>query len=363
MKRLLTLIFLCVQLSMYSQICTTTVLYDNMETYTWFGDWWIPAFTTGFPSNASVSPTLSGRIYGAGNASSGIDQDWYSMPNVTGLNASYTYKVKFRLASYRFSNPTATTAGVDAPDYITVQLSTNGGASYVNEIRITGFSNAYWDYNSATISKTANGILSTYAPITGGNRTSTGDGYSVIELTLPAGSTQCAVDIYCRINSAGEEWWLDNVELIEIAPCSPLPIELLEFVGHVDGNDATLSWETASEINSDYYDLQKSDDGVNWNSIATVQAAGNSTQILHYSHIDRDLMTGTYYYRLKQVDFNGVYKIYDIISVIVDGKNYPCTGGEYYNLMGQKIDIENVPSGIYIRVCNGKADKIYKVKD
>lgn len=150
--------------------------------------------------------------------------------------------------------------------------------------------------------------------------------------------------------------------LTDLGGCSALPVELLEFIGNVNGYDATLSWETESEMNSDYYDLQKSIDGVNWNSIATIPAAGNSTKLIHYSYIDGNLVDGIYYYRLKQVDYNGQYKIYDIVSILINGKDTHCVNEKYYSIVGQEIDIESVPSGIYIRVCNGKADKIYKVK-
>jgi len=154
-----------------------------------------------------------------------------------------------------------------------------------------------------------------------------------------------------------------KISLTDLGSCSPLPIELLEFIGSADGHDATISWETATETNSDYYDLQKSIDGISWRTITTIPAAGNSTQLLHYSYIDRNLVSGTYYYRLKQFDYNGQYKIYDIISILIDGKNSPCIIAKYYDLMGQEIEIENVSAGIYIKICNGKTLKIYKIKD
>jgi hypothetical protein len=201
--------------------CSSTVYYDNMETYTWAGDWWNYSYSN-FYTNYFVSSNASAVHYGSGNGTSGLEVDWYVMPNVTGLNPAYTYKVKFRLASYTATS-TAATRGVDGGDYITVQLSTNGGTSYTDEIRVAGNSNATWAYGATGVaSKTANGTLTTFQPAGGGVRTF--DGYSTVELTLPAGSTQCAVDIYNRVNSAGEEWWIDNVELIETIPQPTLAI-------------------------------------------------------------------------------------------------------------------------------------------
>ena len=201
--------------------CSSVVYYDNMESYTWLGNWW-NYWNSGFYTNTSVSPSVSALHYGSGSGSSASEYDWYVMPNITGLNPDNTYTVKFRLAS-SISGSTASTAGNDAADYILVQLSTDGGGTYSNEIRISGNNNAKWDYSATGIaSKTANGTQTNFAPAGGGLRTS--DGYSTVELTLPAGSTQCAVDIYARANSNGEEWWIDNVELIESIPQPTLTI-------------------------------------------------------------------------------------------------------------------------------------------
>jgi hypothetical protein len=90
--------------------------------------WYTPAATTGYYTNAFVSSTSSAVIYGTGNGSSAYESDWYSFPNLI-VDPAYDYQFKFRLASYRFTS-TAGTRGVDIGDYITVQLSTNGGTSY-----------------------------------------------------------------------------------------------------------------------------------------------------------------------------------------------------------------------------------------
>ncbi len=212
MKKILLFLFsVILNINVYSQSCTSTVFYDNMETFTWFGDWWLYNFSN-YYTNFSVSPTTSAVHYGSGTSTSGIEQDWYSLPVINNLNPNYTYKVKFRLASYTVTSSTATTRGVDADDYIQVQLSRNGGA-YVTEMTVRGFSNQTWNYSATGIaSKTANGTNTIYQRTTGGLRA---DGFSTIELTLQPSTTSVAIDIYMRCNSAGEEFWIDNVELIE----------------------------------------------------------------------------------------------------------------------------------------------------
>jgi len=185
-----------------------------------------------------------------------------------------------------------------------VQLSTDGGTTYTSELRITGASNAFWDYNTAaSYTKTANGTLTTIGPTAGGNRTATGDGYSVIQLNIPAGTTQIAIDIFARANSAGEEWWFDNFELTRTG--GPLPVELLYFEGTPYSTYNHLKWATASEQNSSYFDIEKSTDGETWRTVATKPAAGNSTEKINYSYVDNIDQFTLHYYRLVQYDIDG----------------------------------------------------------
>jgi hypothetical protein len=237
MKKLLFLIIFgtLFNLSTKSQSCTSTVYFDNMETYTWLGDWWAYSFSN-FYTNFSVSPSVSAVHYGSGSGTSAIEQDWYALPTINSLNPNYTYKVKFRLASYTVTASTATTRGLDATDFLQVQLSRNGGP-YVAEMTIYGFSNQTWTYSATGIaSKTADGANTIYQRTVGGARA---DGYSTIELTLPSGTTSVAVDLYTRCNSAGEEFWIDNVQLIETI-VNPAPVIFGDWVV-CSGDSVTLT--------------------------------------------------------------------------------------------------------------------------
>lgn len=329
-----------------------------METYTWFGNWNTPA-NTGFYTNYFVSTNASAAMFGTGNGSSAIESAVYVLPNVTGLNATYAHKLSFRLGSYVVSNSTAATRGVDGPDYVDVRYSTNNGVTAVTEMRIAGNANAFWDYNTAIAAKTANGVLTTYAPAAGGNRTATGDGYSIIELTIPAGATQLAFNLNCRVNAAGEEWWIDNAELIQLGPCAVLPIELISFEGVNDGDVNTLTWLTATELNNDYFILDKSEDGINWSLLTYVPGAGTAYTHSYYTYKDLNPFNGLSYYRLSQVDYNSNIETFNIIYIELTSKPKVCTY-TYYTMLGSEVDIDHAPTGVYIRVCNGgTASKIY----
>lgn len=95
---------------------------------------------------------------------------------------------------------------------------------------------------------------------------------------------------------------------------NPLPVTLTYLNADCTDNGVEVKWQTASENNSDFYAVERSLDGQNWNEIAAKTAAGNSTILLNYSIIDEDRMAGTRYYRLNQVDKNGASVVYGPIS-------------------------------------------------
>lgn len=366
MRKLLLIVLLITQsIISHTQTCTTLVAYDRLETYNWLGDWWLFQSNSGFYTNASTSPSVSVAIYGIGNGSSGIEQNWYVLPNISGLNPTSTYEFKFRLGSYRFTS-TATTRGVDVDDFVDVQLSTDGGFTYVSEIRITGRSNAFWDYNTnGVINKTSNGTLTTYSPAAGGNRTTTGDGYSVITLTIPSGITQIAFDILARVNSAGEEWWMDDFELYEIFDCNPLPITLIEFNGNNQFYYNKLYWSTASEQYNDYFTLERSINGQDWEVVSKINGSGNSNTLRSYEYKDYTYIKNyVNYYRLSQTDFDGTKEYFNIISIQDESCKKCCqeTEYEYFTLMGSVIiDFNQASTGFYLRKCgNNVVEKIFK---
>ncbi len=87
---------------------------------------------------------------------------------------------------------------------------------------------------------------------------------------------------------------------------NPLPVVLLSFTAVKDGeNNVQLKWSTASEINSDYFQIERSKDGKYFQSIGRVKAAGNTANRVDYTYIDNAPFAGSSYYKLKQVDFDG----------------------------------------------------------
>lgn len=147
--------------------------------------------------------------------------------------------------------------------------------------------------------------------------------------------------------NSNKKWTLVNTSF-------PLPVTLLFFKGiNVENKYSHLTWSTALEIDNDGFYIEKSVDAINFESIGLVKGKGNSTVLNSYNFDDYYVeLYKTYYYRLKQVDYDGKFEYSNIISVDFNGTK---TVIEYYDLVGQKIEFNNeIPSGVYLKVINNE---------
>jgi hypothetical protein len=97
--------------------------------------------------------------------------------------------------------------------------------------------------------------------------------------------------------------------------CSVLPVELINFEAKPEGKNVVLNWSTASEINNNYFRVERSGDGKNFEPIQYVAGAGNSTIQQDYKMIDDSPLQGVSYYRLRQVDFDGAISFSETVAV------------------------------------------------
>ena len=112
---------------------------------------------------------------------------------------------------------------------------------------------------------------------------------------------------------------------------SALPVELSSFTSVVSGRDAILNWSTSEEINNSGFDIERSSVAGEWTKVGFVAGNGTTNEAKNYSFTDRGLASGSYNYRLKQIDFNGNYTYYNLSSEVVIGlpekfdlaQNYP----------------------------------------
>jgi len=165
--------------------------------------------------------------------------------------------------------------------------------------------------------------------------------YANHEVVLP-------INQYLNTLNSNHTWSLIN-------PVSALPVTLLFFKGENKENKySNLTWETALEINNSGFKIERSLDGINFDSIGWVSGHVNSTVSNSYFFNDYSIQRGNiYYYRLKQVDLDGNFEYSDIISVNFSLENQIV---EYYSLTGQKINFtDELPSGVYLKVVNNNA--------
>jgi hypothetical protein len=146
---------------------------------------------------------------------------------------------------------------------------------------------------------------------------------ATVSVTGLSGSTSLEILLEARNSSASEQIQFDNI-LVE--GFFPLPIELLSFTGRYNGTYAELEWETASETDNNYFELQRSLDGHNFEAIATVDGAGTSNRLQHYEYGDIQFSNltedATIYYRLKQVDFNADFSYSDIVPIRIQQQSF-----------------------------------------
>ncbi|MFZ1320048.1 MAG: T9SS type A sorting domain-containing protein [Ignavibacteria bacterium] len=114
-----------------------------------------------------------------------------------------------------------------------------------------------------------------------------------------------------------------------------LPVELESFISTVSENNVILNWRVTSEINNSGFDLERSNvkdqTSDSWIKIGNVAGNGNSNSPVSYTFEDKNLTSGKYKYRLKQIDFNGSFEYYDLQNEVIIGipgkynlsQNYP----------------------------------------
>ncbi len=96
---------------------------------------------------------------------------------------------------------------------------------------------------------------------------------------------------------------------------NPLPVEMLDFNGKCLNGNALIEWQTATEINNDYFTIQKSADLKTWESVGTIKGSGTISTIQSYQYIDNDYNSEIPYYRLMQTDFDGKTTIFEPMTI------------------------------------------------
>lgn len=100
---------------------------------------------------------------------------------------------------------------------------------------------------------------------------------------------------------------VSNFSPFTLADVTVLPIQLLDFKANYDGTNVNCTWITASELNNDYFTLERTTNGKDYKEIGYIKGSGTTNIQHNYNFPDCQPLTGQSYYRLKQTDFNGQY--------------------------------------------------------
>jgi hypothetical protein len=135
-----------------------------------------------------------------------------------------------------------------------------------------------------------------------------------------------------------------------------LPVELLFFTAQVNQqNIVVLNWATASELNNDFYTVERSLDRLSWELVDIVNGSGTTPLRNDYSTKDLRPHSGLSYYRLKQTDFDGAFEYSNIVSVFVNAAEKELI--KVVNILGQTVDI-NTPGLVILVFSNGESLKM-----
>jgi hypothetical protein len=115
--------------------------------------------------------------------------------------------------------------------------------------------------------------------------------------------------LWVGVSGSGKKLFWDKLSAI-------IPVELTSFTASVSGNDVLLNWTTATETNNSGFAVERSQTESEWIEIGFVPAFGTTTEPGTYSYKDAGLSTGIYFYRLKQIDYNGTFTYYALGSSV-----------------------------------------------
>jgi hypothetical protein len=140
----------------------------------------------------------------------------------------------------------------------------------------------------------------------------------------PTTNIKPGVTYYFRVDAAN---YLVGYVFPSLSTAATLPVSLVDFTVASDKNRVLISWKTATEQNNSHFDIERSNDGVRFSKIATVQGSGTSAVAHTYTTYDNSPYNGVNYYRIKQYDVDGRFTISSIrsINMLVQaiGKVYP----------------------------------------
>lgn len=226
------------------------------------------------------------------------------------------------VSTVAFSNDKLNGMAATSQTSTTIARTTNGGVNWFSQTipcTITGHCNIKW----------VPGTTAVYLVVSNSSQTqcfkSTNNGNNWTQYTFPTGSTDIThVDLLYNYLLESE----DNAYLFATTKSgtiyalteSPMPVKLFAFSSFISGRNNTLKWTTSEELNNFGFEVHRTlyykNNVFLWQTLGFVQGNGTKNTPSNYSYCDKNLNTGEYLYRLKQIDFNGNYEFYNLEGII-----------------------------------------------
>lgn len=166
---------------------------------------------------------------------------------------------------------------------------------------------------------------------------------------------------------------------------SPVPLQLLSFTGKVSGENILLNWTTTNEVNTDYFVIERSTNGLSYSNDGTIRSMNTPSTMHNYQYQVKNAVNGINYFRLKMVDKDGEFTYSKVLAfrlnAVTKTKVYPTVtnaainidtykdqkimiynaNGQYVqNLLSGQNDISHLPSGVYFVKTNDETIRIVK---
>lgn len=236
------------------------------------------------------------------------------------------------------------TLGSNLSDVNVHVANSNFAGEFIVNDTLVIFGDVVFENKSMELTVTSNGVLIIFGDLTMNNKISVdSDGLIVVTGTFTmsgsTGNNDYSGDgnVYAgsyggnaesEIDDSGDgsgdsSFLIDNLsddgfgsieEYVNGGGATPLPVELMYFRAE-SLNEIKLTWATSSEINNDYFSIERSEDGSHFYEIGQISGNGNTNEVVEYEFTDRFVFAPVAYYRLRQVDYDGRYEYFDVQRV------------------------------------------------
>ncbi len=354
MKKIFLLCFLLLFSSKSnSQIFIENFEYPNSTPFSSTPQWFIASDSGQNPNYAAIPGlTFPGYIgSGVGNTgylTGGTGEDNYALLTPS-VNSGAVY-VSFMLSAIAVAAPAdvefLTLQGTDIQTYASLAIDGQGSTFKLGIGKTSGTGYAY---TSSNLNLFRTYLIIVKYEFKTGSGTDDEVSLFVFDNTNPLPSIEPTPDVgptttagspdapdlsrlfLPKTSISNPDTYIDGIYVDQAWNNNVLPVELASFTSLVSGRDVILNWTTTSETNNAGFDVERSSQNGVWTSVGNVTGSGTSSTSQSYAFTDRGLNTGSYSYRLKQIDYNGNFEYFNLSNEVVIGvpekfeltQNYP----------------------------------------